>query len=302
MGAGLSSSLADSQNPFDKHARSQGQTKREAGRINDALSAMFAQLEERALRPSPAGTSSWSEMLRQPKLGVRKEDEDPELFAEVDAANEALSTISSAADVVSWAEENVFVRGTDAAALQVGAAQRAGFTRTYPRLLASVMAHLRSLGAPHLALAMFEHARALGIESYLAGCQTSAFNQLIQTRWEAFRDLAGVVAAVSEMEAVAVAWDRNTNHLVTAVVGQVSQDVLKSREHKWGPDAYAYIGTLERMLDEDTRREANMFKRRTEEKRALRRNVREQARYGDGGYGRERAPRRGMEDEFGRWD
>jgi hypothetical protein len=242
--------------------RAGGQTRSEAGRINDALAQMFQQLEDRMLRPSQGG--SLGDLLRLPHTEARREDEDAAVVAAADALAATLSGITSAADVIPWAEANVFARAE-------GPDTRAGFPRTYPRMLAAVMRHLRALGAPHLALAMFAHARELGLESYLAGCLTSAYNELIRTRWDAFRDLGGVVAAVADMEATAVAWDRSTNIAVTGVVGAVSKDILASTEHRWGADAYVQLAALERSIDTDTQREAAIFERKQMDRREERR-------------------------------
>jgi hypothetical protein len=177
----------------------------------------------------------------------------------VEGAAEALGVLTSAADVVAWAEEHVFVRTAE------------GYARTYPRLLAAVMGRLRKLGAPHLSLAMFAHARALGLESFLAGCQTSAFNQLLRTRWDAFRDLHGVADAVGDMDKTGVAWDKNTKVIVAAVVDYAGAEILARREHRWGADdAYRLVQVLERRLEADSSRENAVFERKIRDKRAFR--------------------------------
>ena len=52
---------------------------------------------------------------------------------------------------------------------------------------------------PHLALAMFDHARNLSIASFVFGCTTPAYNELLETRWRCFRDLRGVADALDDV-------------------------------------------------------------------------------------------------------
>ena len=53
---------------------------------------------------------------------------------------------------------------------------------------------------PHLALALFAHARRLSVLSFVCGCTTPAYNELLETRWACFRDLKGVCDALEEMK------------------------------------------------------------------------------------------------------
>lgn len=225
-----------------------GQTPQEAAKVNATLTRIFRTLEDSVMNPSSSSSSSFGSSFWEVKRR-RVEDDTPALAAEVDAKSEALSVLSSPVDVVSWAEENVFTPE---------------FGKTYPRLLAAVMKHLRYLGAPHLALAMFAHARQLGVESYLAGCQTSAFNELLRTRWNAFRDLAGIVSAVGEMKSHAVAWDKNTNSIVSEIVDVVGKELLHNRNHhQWGLEANSLLAQLETALEEDTASETKIFAQKT---------------------------------------
>jgi hypothetical protein len=53
---------------------------------------------------------------------------------------------------------------------------------------------------PNLALFIFNHTKKLSIFSYVFGCSTEVYNELIKTRWDCFRDLEGVYNAVEEMK------------------------------------------------------------------------------------------------------
>lgn len=240
-----------------------------------------------------------------PAVRLRREDDSRELNAAIDALVEDLAAQQTPADVLAWAEDNVFKPESQAeplpSAVALQSAPAAGQTwpKTYPKALGALISHLRQLDAPHLALAMFEHARNLGVESYIAGCQTSAYNELIRVRWECFRDLKGVYMAVKEMEGAAVAWDRFTNRVVEDVVQQVGAEMLEKPD-AWGPDAYEMLAGLEKSIALDHKIEQQVFERGTffrERERGRQYGSGGREQYGNGGsreqynFGRDRGRR-----------
>lgn len=248
-------------------------------------------------------------MTRMPAVRLRREDDSRELNAAIDALVEDLAAQRTPADVLAWAEDNVFKPEAaseplpSAVALHGGQASGPTWAKTYPKALGALISHLRQLNAPHLALAMFEHARNLGVESYIAGCQTSAYNELIRVRWECFRDLKGVFQAVKEMEGAAVAWDRFTNRVVEDVVQQVGAEMLEKPDG-WGPDAYEMLAGLEKSIALDHKIEQQVFERgaffRERERGRTYGNHRDRE-YEHGGeqfnFGRERGRRDDFRDE-----
>ncbi|KDQ63916.1 hypothetical protein JAAARDRAFT_63903 [Jaapia argillacea MUCL 33604] len=94
----------------------------------------------------------------------------------------------------------------------------------YPHLLALLIRTFRDkYSDPHLALSMFDHARHLSIASYVFGCTTPAYNELIQTRWSCFRDLKGVCEALEEMKVNGVEPDSRTRSLVEGLRREVGE-------------------------------------------------------------------------------
>jgi hypothetical protein len=94
----------------------------------------------------------------------------------------------------------------------------------YPHLVAHLIRTFRDkYRDPHLALSMFDHARHLSIASYVFGCTTPAYNELIQTRWRCFRDLKGVHDALEEMTINGVDANNHTRKLVEEVRRQVGE-------------------------------------------------------------------------------
>jgi hypothetical protein len=100
--------------------------------------------------------------------------------------------------------------------------------QTYPHVIALLMRTFRDkYHDPHLALSIFEHAKTLSIPSYVFGCSTLSYNELIQTRWQCFRDLKGVYEALEEMTVNGVESDSATMRLLDIVRRDVGE------KHSW---------------------------------------------------------------------
>jgi hypothetical protein len=89
-------------------------------------------------------------------------------------------------------------------------------------------------GDPHLALSMFDHARHLSIPSYVFGCTTPAYNELIETRWRCFRDLKGVHDALEEMTINGIDIDNRTRILIEQLRRQVGERNKWEEENELG--------------------------------------------------------------------
>ncbi|KAF8309416.1 hypothetical protein DL93DRAFT_2036471, partial [Clavulina sp. PMI_390] len=88
----------------------------------------------------------------------------------------------------------------------------------YPHLLATLISLFRDkFRDPHTALSIFAAARHLSVPSYVFGCTTAVYNELLATRWTAFRDLEGVVEALSEMRTNGVFPDAQTRRILMQV-------------------------------------------------------------------------------------
>ncbi|BEI98592.1 hypothetical protein CcaverHIS631_0308910 [Cutaneotrichosporon cavernicola] len=266
--------------------RAEGQTPHEAGKFNETLGNILSNLVNKKWEvdgntfraPGSARGKSLNHLTSAPSAWgfgqPRVEEDDAELTTALDALKEELSGVQTPGEAVQWAQANVFAR-TPEEVLKGGETPRPQWPRTYPRALANLINTLwMRMNSPHLALAMFEHARTLSVESYLAGCQTSAYNELIRVHWEAFRDLNAVLDAVQEMAQNAVAWDRYTHGFVAGIVDAAGKDLLdarsKSATHRWGSEAYTTLARLENLLREDQEREERKYERRSNAKRIAR--------------------------------
>jgi len=240
--------------------------------------------------------------------------EEEELLNEVDQLKEEMSIFASDIDLLAWAQEKVlrpFELGqgektdagkgieSDAAGRGFGPEESSTknevaeitFHRTYPRILAHLIKTLRdNYNNPHLALALFRQAQTHSLESYLSGCQTSTYNELLKTRWEALRDFAGLVEGVQEMRKHGVNWDKDTAKIVSGVVEEVGGEMVTDKEgsrRRYGDDVLEKVGALDRMVHYDLRVQEGYEEKVARDKRFYRRTLeREHSR--SSGYDRSR--------------
>ncbi len=120
---------------------------------------------------------------------------------------------------------------------------------SYPHLLAALMRSFRDkYKDPHLALAMFDHARNLSVASFVFGCTTPAYNELIETRWRCFRDLRGVCDAMEEMRVNGIELDNRTRLLAETIRREVGERTLWQEESSLGSgEVWEMVGKLERL-------------------------------------------------------
>jgi hypothetical protein len=217
-------------------SRRQAMTAREIGAFDDMFNMIFNAVAEQkpgdepALGrvPTGAGMSDLFGKLRrhgrQLKWTTQAEDE-------LDRKREEMELCDTDQQLLEWAMRDVFGASRaylDAATRAVESAA-AGPREDrpaipplqplwYPHVVAALMRTFRDkYRDPHLALSVFEHARHLSIPSYVFGCATEAYNELLATRWRCFRDLAGVVDALEEMSVNAVEPNAKTRAVVESM-------------------------------------------------------------------------------------
>ncbi|KAI0661086.1 hypothetical protein C8Q70DRAFT_968510 [Cubamyces menziesii] len=114
---------------------------------------------------------------------------------------------------------------------------------SYPHLLSALIRTFRDkYKDPHLALSLFDHARHLSIASFVFGCTTPAYNELIETRWRCFRDLRGVVDALEEMRVNGIDLDSRTRLLAEAIRSEVGARTV------WQEDAAPDSGEVRELV------------------------------------------------------
>jgi hypothetical protein len=177
-------------------------------------------------------------------------------------------------DLINWAKEKVF-RPKSAIGTEGEEIQR--YSAVYPRILAHLLSHVRrNYNNPHLVLALFHHAQTQSPESYLSGCLAPAYNQVLQTRWESFKDLEGVESGLAEMEANGVAWDRQTAKAVEKIINAVGKEVFMGTgwQEKYGKNVHMRLAQLEDKLQKDIQMQNRAYEAKKREKAEMREQAR----------------------------
>jgi len=73
------------------------------------------------------------------------------------------------------------------------------------------------------AMSLFERVKGLGAESYVVGCSPGAYNEMLQTKWEAYRDVSKIVELVDEMEINGVEGSQKTMEILRSIIGEVDK-------------------------------------------------------------------------------
>jgi hypothetical protein len=241
--------------------RRQTMTNRELIAFDEMCNMIFSAANERRLTEDGAAAALEID-TRSPLSGflkrLSKYSRVPQTVedTELDRLKEQLALCQSDHAMLEWAEREVFgasIRAEEAARAAFAAGKRPPRhlqPSVYPHLLAALMSTARErYEDPHLALALFDHARNLSALSYIFGCTTPAYNELLETRWCSFRDLRGVHAALEEMRANGVPADSRTRALVEDVRREVGARTLWLEESETGSgQVWTMLTAIERLV------------------------------------------------------
>ena len=120
----------------------------------------------------------------------------------------------------------------------------------YSQLIAHLMRTFRvHFRDPNLALFIFNHAQKLSTVSYVFGCSTAAYNELIETRWLAFNDIQGVLAAIEEMTLNGVPFDSRTRKVVDTIRRELgSREILTGSDEVVQSESWEILTKIEKLL------------------------------------------------------
>jgi hypothetical protein len=147
-----------------------------------------------------------------------------------DSMSEAIDYAMSNSELLTWAEREVFAvsvqyANSANAAIDHALTQHRPIKNSadalpplqapaYADVVAKLIKTFREKWRdPHLALAIFNHARDLNTYSYALGCTVPVYNEVLETRWTCFRDLQGILNAAEEMKINSVRPDSRTQSL-----------------------------------------------------------------------------------------
>ena len=137
---------------------------------------------------------------------------------ELDRKKEEIEFCDTDVQLLEWAMNEVFEPHRATTTPIQGQLASAQNNQIYPHIIAALMRTFRDkFHDPHLALAIFDHAKNLSVPSYVFGCTAPVYNELIETRWFCFRDLKGILDALEEMKANGVEVDNRTRKIAETV-------------------------------------------------------------------------------------
>ncbi|KAI7881472.1 hypothetical protein K492DRAFT_177067, partial [Lichtheimia hyalospora FSU 10163] len=101
----------------------------------------------------------------------------------------------------------------------------------YDRFIERAVNHASmTLKEPYLAVAIFNQVKATSIESYVSGCTTQVYNELLSVRWKAWRDIHGMMTLVEEMMSNGIDYDGNTRRIIQMVMNEVETEMDLDKE------------------------------------------------------------------------
>jgi len=248
-------------------------TAREISAFDDMFSMIFnAVAEQKGPQQSgdvAIGGGKWREdtfgALRKHSKRVKwTKDADEDL----DRKKEQMSVCDTDHELLEWAMREVFNESTmleqksreALAKAQTGeqTAEEVSIMQspTYPHLVALLMSSFRDrYNDPHLALSIFNHAKHLSVPSYVFGCTTMAYNELIETRWKCFRDLKGVYDALIEMTVNGVDIDTRTRKLVENLRSEIGARTVWVEEDAMSTgEVWEMLSKIEELVRDRTRK------------------------------------------------
>ena len=166
---------------------------------------------------------SISRYLPRIRQAAPKKEMGPEVYQAFDQAREEISALSTDLEVWEYAQRHVFPKIADATKTP----PTYDIAASYPLTLTHLITLFRDqFDNPHLSLATFAHAKSHSLHSYVSGCSTDAYNQVMKTHWEKFRNLKQVEDCVGEMAMNGVGWDRNTLKVLSSIVQELTASML----------------------------------------------------------------------------
>ncbi|KAG6886299.1 hypothetical protein C0993_006709 [Termitomyces sp. T159_Od127] len=230
----------------------QAMTARESNAFNEMFAMIFdaAMAQENSLLSNDSaigvGMDGIDDLIGKLRKYPKRLKWSTELDDMLDRQKEVINLFTTDQELLEWATDAVFgesQRYEAAAHKAISEAATSGVKGelpmlqppTYPYLVALIMQTFRDkFNDPHLALSMFEHARNLSIASYVFGCSSQAYHQLIETRWKCFQDLTGVLEALQEMQLNGVKVSGQTRRLVEKLRREIGEKHLWTEESEFG--------------------------------------------------------------------
>ncbi|KAG8752133.1 hypothetical protein FRC12_012114 [Ceratobasidium sp. 428] len=181
---------------------------------------------------------------------------DPEI--EFDKKREEMFKCQTDQEVLQWAMQEVFLRAPGESTSPTASSGTTSndisttlgemHPKIYGRIIASLMKEFREqYNNPHLAMAIFDYARRLSIISYVTGCTSPSYNELMRTHWCSFRNLQAVVDVAEEMQVNGVLPDQITAALLNQIHDEVEPQAVWTEDGD-GAEANKLLNRLDELL------------------------------------------------------
>ena len=169
---------------------------------------------------------------------------------ELDRKKEEIELCDTDVQLLEWTMNEVFAPRQPTITLVQPQLAPAQNNQLYPHIIATLMRTFRDkFHDPHLALSIFDYAKNSSVPSYVFGCTTPAYNELIETRWFCFHDLKGVLDAVEEMKVNGVEADNRTRRITGTVRKDAPTMQLLEEEDYFGKGKDRVVHILTRIED-----------------------------------------------------
>ncbi|CAE7196736.1 unnamed protein product [Rhizoctonia solani] len=174
--------------------------------------------------PFSMGGAPFNKSIPKRSLYIR-EGEDLETLT--DKKIESMKNCKSDQELLKWANTEVF-SGFLQTSNDLPESPKPSRSKTiHPGIYGRVIAHLmyefrENYNNPHLAIAIFDYTRQLSIISFVTGCTTPSYNELMRTYWNSFRDIQTVLNIAEEMRVNGVRPDDHTKQLYLKIFEEVA--------------------------------------------------------------------------------
>ncbi|KAI8067771.1 hypothetical protein BC940DRAFT_367418 [Gongronella butleri] len=119
----------------------------------------------------------------------------------------------------------------------------------YSRVVANAMHHAYTrFGDPYLAMALFDQCKRMGVQSYLQGCTVDVYNAALRIRWQAWRDVYGMLDLLEEMTINGIGMNDVSQSLVQKVANEMDNTVMDDTVPRWSPEDVKSTQRMKQLL------------------------------------------------------
>lgn len=162
----------------------------------------------------------------------RTTQNDSDIQLVLDELKQIIQDCPTKAELLQWAQTNIFSildsnEATSSSSLTNRRLSTTQQLRLFQHLIPDLMRNFRQrFDDPHLALFVFKAVRNHSTQSYVYGCSTATYNELIALLWDSFRDLQGIRDALEDMLANSVDANGQTQSTAERACREAMDDKL----------------------------------------------------------------------------